>query len=492
VVSDIVMPGMDGYELCRRIKADPERHDIQVILLTSLTEPEVVIRALQSGADKFITKPFDEAHLLSTVESLFRDRGLQADEDAHDVITVSYRGRAYDIGSDRRQVLTLLLSTYETAMVKNLALIEAQDELRSLNRDLEAMVQRRTEALTAEVTERRQAQESLLRERNTLDRIMETSPAGILMVTREGRFVFANRRAQEILGRSLQQITGLHADSSEWRLTGHEGESLAVDDLALSAVLSAGDPVHGVKLATTRPDGRVVYLSVNAAPLADETGAVTDVVLTIDDVTEQRRSDEAVQAAMVRLRDSVNGTVRSMATLVETRDPYTAGHQERVAELAQSIAAELGLAQERIDGLRVAGIIHDVGKTAVPTELLVKPTRLSGAEMDIIKVHAQAGYEILKDIDFPWPVARMVHEHHERIDGSGYPNGLPGGDLLLESRILAVADVVESMAAHRPYRPSLGLEAALAEVREQRGVLYDPDVADACCRLFEEKGFALE
>ncbi|OQB98598.1 MAG: Cyclic di-GMP phosphodiesterase response regulator RpfG [Spirochaetes bacterium ADurb.Bin110] len=174
---------------------------------------------------------------------------------------------------------------------------------------------------------------------------------------------------------------------------------------------------------------------------------------------------------------------------VETRDPYTAGHQRGVADLSRAIAMELKLTSDRIDGIQMAAIIHDLGKISVPAEILTKPNKLTEMEFELIKTHPQSGYDILKDIDFPWPIARMILEHHERMDGSGYPRNLRGDDILLESRILAVADVVESMASHRPYRPALGLNAALEEIEKNRGTIYDADAVDACLRLIREKRF---
>ncbi|MCX7843973.1 MAG: HD-GYP domain-containing protein [Candidatus Bipolaricaulota bacterium] len=174
---------------------------------------------------------------------------------------------------------------------------------------------------------------------------------------------------------------------------------------------------------------------------------------------------------------------------MDLREPYTAGHQRRVAELACAIAQELGLSAERIQGLRVAALLHDVGKALfVPIEILSKPGKLTDLEMALIREHPRAGYEILRRVEFPWPVAEIVHQHHERLDGSGYPRGLKGEAILLEARILAVADVVEAMSSHRPYRPALGVEAALAEIREKAGKLYDPKVVEACLRVFA-RGF---
>ena len=168
------------------------------------------------------------------------------------------------------------------------------------------------------------------------------------------------------------------------------------------------------------------------------------------------------------------------------RDPYTSGHQQRVAKLAVAIARELSLAEDDIEGLHLAGIIHDVGKVTIPPEILSKPGRLSGVELALIREHAQAGYDIIKGVDFPWPIAQMILQHHERLDGSGYPDGLRGDEILLGARIIAVADVVDAMATHRPYRAAVGIDAALQEIEANRGRLYDPDVVDACLRLHRD------
>lgn len=210
------------------------------------------------------------------------------------------------------------------------------------------------------------------------------------------------------------------------------------------------------------------------------------------EIASHRVTEEARQKNLEKLRKTLHGVIQAMAMMVEARDPYTAGHQRRVADLARAIAQEMGASQDEVDGVRIAGIIHDIGKISVPAEILSKPGKLSDIELSLIKVHAEAGYGILKEIDFPWPIATIVLQHHERIDGSGYPAGLKGSQISIEAQILAVADVIESMASHRPYRPALGLKAALAEIENNKGNLYDADVADACLRLFREKGFQLE
>jgi len=192
---------------------------------------------------------------------------------------------------------------------------------------------------------------------------------------------------------------------------------------------------------------------------------------------------ENVQREHEELQQTMEGIIHAMSLTVETRDPYTAGHQRRVAELASAIAKEMGLSEWHVEGMRITGLLHDVGKLVVPAEILSKPGPINQYEFSIIKTHSEVGYEILKGIDFPWPVTQAILQHHERLDGSGYPKGLPGKDIILEARILGVSDVVEAMSSHRPYRPALGLDSALKEILKERGVLYDAEVVDACLRL---------
>jgi putative two-component system response regulator len=207
---------------------------------------------------------------------------------------------------------------------------------------------------------------------------------------------------------------------------------------------------------------------------------------------QRKQAEKKLQDTLEILRKTLGATVHAMSVAVETRDPYTAGHQRRVADLARAIATEMGLESHQIDGLRMAGVIHDIGKLSIPAEILSKPTRLSEIEFQLIKTHPQSGYNILKDIEFPWPIARIVLEHHERMNGSGYPHGLTGDKLLLESRILAVADVMEAIASHRPYRVGMGVDAALDEIMKNRTILYDAAAVDVCLWLFKEKEYRFE
>ena len=238
--------------------------------------------------------------------------------------------------------------------------------------------------------------------------------------------------------------------------------------------------IKGYEAQNNRKDGSIIWISLTMHAVRDEKGQIMYYDGIIEDITNRKQTVE-------RIRKALGATVQAIAVTVETRDPYTAGHQRRVADLARAIATEMNLPIDKIDGIRMAAAIHDLGKISVPAEILSKPTKLTNIEFSLIKTHSQSGYDILKDIDFPWPVARTVLEHHERMNGSGYPNGLTGDNILMESRILAVADVVEAMASHRPYRPSLGIDAALEEIEKNKGTFYDNAVADACLRLFREK-----
>ena len=208
-------------------------------------------------------------------------------------------------------------------------------------------------------------------------------------------------------------------------------------------------------------------------------------------LTNRREEEESLSRTLVNLRRAMRGTLEALTLAVETKDPYTSGHQRRVADLARTVAMEMGLPDADLDGIRMAAFLHDIGKISLPAEILSKASRLSEVEFSLIKTHPQNGYDILKEIEFPWPVARLVWQHHERLDGSGYPSGLSGEEILLGARIMAVADVVEAMASDRSYRPMPGLEKALEEIGAQKGVLYDSAVVDACLRIFREKDFRL-
>jgi putative two-component system response regulator len=207
---------------------------------------------------------------------------------------------------------------------------------------------------------------------------------------------------------------------------------------------------------------------------------------------QRKLADAELLMTLESLSKAFNTIVQVLISAIEMRDPYTAGHQLRSTNIACAIATEMGLHQNKIDGLRMAGSIHDIGKLSIPAEILSKPAKLTNIEFSLIKEHSHIGYEMMKDVESPWPLAQIIYQHHERMDGSGYPRNLKGDEILMEARIMAVSDVVEAMASHRPYRAALGIDAALGEIEKNKGTLYDNVVADACLRLFRGKGFQLE
>lgn len=324
VLLDIGMPGMDGIEVCRKIKEDPRFCDIPIIMVTGLVSHQDRVRGIEVGVEDYFAKPFNRTELLARIKILLKVKTL----------------------SDER------------------------------------------------------------------------------------------RRAEEELKKSYAELD------------------------------------YQVKLRT------VELAKANEMLQADIAG--------------RKRTEEQLKHTLDSLRRAVSTTVQVMVSAVETRDPYTAGHQMRSADLSRAIATEMGFPYEQIESIRMAGSIHDIGKLSIPAEILAKPTKLSEIEFALIKEHAWRGYEILKNVESPSPLAEIIYQHHERMDGSGYPRKLMGDAILIEARILAVADVVESMASHRPYRPSLGLDTALQEIEKNRGLLYDSHVVNSCLILFREKNFQLK
>jgi PAS domain S-box-containing protein len=239
-------------------------------------------------------------------------------------------------------------------------------------------------------------------------------------------------------------------------------------------------------------DGSVRFVESQGSAVKDENGKITNVIVVSRDVTDRKEAEEQLLQNFNNLQKTFKGTIQAMAAIVETRDPYTAGHQKRVSNLAQVIAQEMGLPKDTIDNIRMAGTIHDIGKISVPSEILSKPGKISDIEMSLIRVHPQSGYDILKDVELPYPIAEIILQHHERLNGSGYPQGLKGEQILLEARIISVADVVEAISSHRPYRPAKGIDVALEEIEKNKSILYDAQVVEACLKLFREKGFVYE
>lgn len=254
--------------------------------------------------------------------------------------------------------------------------------------------------------------------------------------------------------------------------------------------MMAGSTEFSFEVKKKLPGNVEVPMLLSVSPFHSTGGERIGIIENLKDITQLKRSEQKLRKTLEKVQKGLDSTIEAMAAVVETRDPYTAGHQRRVAVLAEKIAEKMGLAGDQIKPVWVAATVHDIGKIYIPSEFLVKPSKLTDLEFSVIKTHPDVGYQILNKIEFPWPVAEIVRQHHERMDGSGYPSGLSGEQILLEARVISVADVVEAMSSHRPYRPSLGLELALHEITAHRHIRYDADVVEACLNVFRKKAFS--
>ncbi len=343
-------------------------------------------------------------------------------------------------------------------------------------------------ALTAEevARARREAEKALLESETKFRSLVESTSDWIWEVDENGNYTYSSPQVYDLLGYRADEVIGRSVL-----------DYMVPDDARkyherISSIAAQRQHFHLLENANLHKDGRIVYLETSGVPMLDSQGKLVGYRGINRDITERKEVEKERRASAKKLEKTLLQTIEAVAATLEARDPYTAGHQRQVAALVRAIATEMGLSEIKISGLYLAALIHDLGKISVPAEILNKPGKLNRIELELIKEHAQTGYDILKDILFPSPIAEMVLQHHERLDGSGYPLHLKDGEILLESRMLAVADVVEAMTFYRPYRPGLGLEAALQEITDNRGVLYDEQVVDACIALFREKKFSFE
>jgi PAS domain S-box-containing protein len=313
-----------------------------------------------------------------------------------------------------------------------------------------------------------------------LETVQSTAPVGFGFVDRDFRIVRINEILATVNGSSVQEQLGRTAADVIAPRLWTELEPV------YRQVLYTGNAVVNVEVSgdTAAEPGRTHHWLVSYYPVRID-DEIIGVGIIVVDITE-RYEAEATR------RELMHAAVAAIAATIDARDPYTAGHQRRVADISAAIATEIGLDDNEIEGIRLAAIIHDIGKIGVPAEILTRPAKLRPAEWELLKTHPRTGYDIVAGIDFPWPIAQMILQHHERLDGSGYPDGLRDDDILLGARIIAVADTVEAMAAQRPYRPARGLDVALDEIRDGRGIRYDPAVVDACLRLCQQGRLPLD
>ena len=337
---------------------------------------------------------------------------------------------------------------------------------------------------TIEMALLRYQMESKVRENeNRVSTILNSIIDAVIVIDESGDVDYINASAGRMLNLSKEEILGKPvADTVKLGSDPKEGDNvfspMSINYIEFNNYLTAGDKRIPVDFTST--------------PLKMGNGKSRGAVLVVRDITQQVEYDRRIQESMDTLTRAMYGTIEAITKIVETRDPYTAGHQKKVADIAKEIAKDLGLSRDIIESVNLAGQIHDLGKIAIPSEILNKPGKINDIEFALIKTHSAMGYEIMKNIDFPWPIADIVLQHHEKLDGTGYPNGLKGEEILIQARIISVADVLEAMASHRPYRAALGLDAAFDELQKKSGIHFEPDVVDSCIRIFKEKDFVIK
>ena len=326
--------------------------------------------------------------------------------------------------------------------------------------------------------------EAFRHNREELQNLFCSFPDAIIVTDLNGNIVECNDEALRLHGFSSKEEL---ADESIYNLVSKKDQRTVSKSLDKIIQQNMSQPTE---YNFVTKEGKEFLAELSESIIHNPMGKSVGFILVIKDASERKRKETELRQSFESLQTLIRGVIQVMASMIEVRDPYTSCHQIRVSNLACAIAKEMRiLSAERIDGIRAAGIVHDIGKIYVPSELLSKPGTLNEMEFNIVKTHPKVGYDILKHIEFPWPVAQTVLQHHERLDGSGYPLGLSDKDIIIEAKILSVADVVEAISSHRPYRPALGMDIAISEILEHKGILYEPKVVDACHRLLTEKGF---
>ncbi len=446
---DVKMPDMDGFELCQLLKEQERTANIPVIFVSSLQETRKRVRGFEVGGVDFITKPLQREDILARVS-----RTLELEQ---------MRKQLADMVEEKTHELALDEQRFEA--LYELSTMSDGNDGKSVAFALEAAV------------------------------AMTCSEVGYI------HFVNINRQNIDLFQwsrKTLEQCTAESTMHYPLEEAGIWADCIRLGRPVIHNDYPAMDEKHGL------PEGHFPVRRHMSVPIYDQEKIVAIIGVGnkeapydhadsrqlslfgsgVWSIIRQERSAKKLHAALLQ-------TIKSIANTVEKRDPYTAGHQRRVADLACAIAEEMEIDSDTIEGIRMGGMIHDIGKIHIPAEILNRPGKLMDYEFSMIRSHPEIGYEIIREAEFPWPVSKIVHQHHERLDGSGYPQGLRGEEICLEARILAVADVVEAMATHRPYRPALSLDKALGEIEQGSGRLYDPQVVSACLRLFREQGYKI-
>ena len=567
IVSDILMPVMDGYTLCRHWKSDDQLKHIPFIFYTATyTEAKDEKFALSLGADLFIVKPQEPEVLINMLskflsaqyvvkpaqlkplgeemeffrqynEILFsklekkmldletanqqlkmlEERYRLSFENTSDVIFIvdenlnilsmsqsaekilGYKPEEFigKLVTDMKHIFTP--ASFERAIADAMLILKgetisakiyefmAKDGTIKIGEVSGSPIMRNGQvtgfvSIARDITDRRRMEDELRNSAQKYRTILEDMNDMYYELDLKGNMTFFNKALLSLTARSPEELQGMNFRD----YMSSEGSEDALK--IFGEIYKTGKPRLFVNEIVTKT-GEVKYFESQAGLLLDENKQPIGFRGIARDITDRKKAQDERDQVLARLRKTLGTMIQAMSAAVEARDPYTSGHQRRVAALARSIAEEMNLSRDQIEGIRMAASIHDMGKISIPAEILSMPRKLSKLEFDLVKTHSQAGHDIIKDIDFPWPIANIILQHHERINGSGYPHGLRGDNILLEARILAVADVVEAMASYRPYRPALGLDTALEEITRNKNILYDGEVVEACLKIFREKKY---
>ncbi|UCE28270.1 MAG: PAS domain S-box protein [Candidatus Coatesbacteria bacterium] len=440
------------------------------------TVPDLLYKWNQRECDYDFLSPAFEKMTGYSLEEIYADPCDFQQKLIHpdDVIRVMKIVNDYAAGGPKDDPLVvetrLVRADGEVIWVRDSMVYEWEDERLS-----------RVIGVMSDITDRKHAEEALSKSEREKSAILENMAEFVVYMDKELSVIWANKTVADTLGATPDVLTGRKCYEMWF------GRDRACEDCHALTVFETGERV---KRERKLSDGRV--FNITCDPVRNDSGEIAGVVEVSSDITERKRNEKALRDTLAKLQKSLYATVSAISKIVETRDPYTSGHQTRVAKLARSIAEEMGLSDRRIELIYMAALVHDIGKISVPQEILSKPTELTELEMNIIRTHPEVGCKILRNIEFPWPITDVVIQHHERLDGSGYPQGLQSEDIMLETRILSVADVVEAMSSHRPYRPELGIDKAIKEIEENKGKLYDTEAVNVCVGLLRNGGFKFD
>ena len=547
VLLDLVLPEYDGFEIMKYIKE--KSPDTKIIIVTGFATIDSAVDCLKLGAHDYLKKPINHDELVKRIENALDLKRLKEEkeliqskllvsEDRYQYLVNSSPDIIYTLNRDgtfsfiNESVKSLLRYDNEKLIGKHYTRIihpddqekaknifnerrsncrgmsctelrllsnqEAQESSNLVNGLIIVELKAKgiydrpnqqggkvflgTYGVAQDITVRKRYENELEIQKAHFQQLFENSPEAIAILDDRDRVINLNKGFEQLFGYSLEEC--LNHPISDLIVP----EELREEATGLSQTVLSKGIAQQTESVRKHKDGHIIDVALLGYPMQLDDNNF-GIYAIYSDITLRKRSEETIKNTLSKLRKAMGGIIYVIVSTVEARDPYTAGHQQRVAELARSIAQEMGLSLEEVDGIRIAGSIHDLGKIKIPAEILSNPGKITEAEFNLIKTHPEVAFGILDEIEFSRPVAEIVYQHHEKIDGSGYPRGLTDKDILLEAKILTVADVVEAIASHRPYRPALGVEKALDEITLKKGIQYDPEAVDACIRLFEKKEF---